>query len=107
MTKLVTEQIPIIITKPVGEAPRLSISRYLALSLKSDCQRSRKGDQTPQIERARLTFNLNEITKAQLDTLSSSHHGKSEVVSFNVPEQWKQVNIPLLSDNPIKIDDPS
>ena len=31
---------------------------------------------------------------------------QSDVVSFFVPDQWKQVNIPILSDSPMEIDDP-
>lgn len=56
----------------------------------------------------RITFNLSDISKAQLDEISntSSQDTGSEVVSFMVPEQWKQLNIPSLSENLIEINDP-
>jgi hypothetical protein len=37
---------------------------------------------------------------------SNANSEKSDVVSFFVPDQWKQITIPLLSDAPIEIDDP-
>jgi hypothetical protein len=57
------------------------------------------------LKEQRMTFNLNDISKAQMDELSLKSEN-SEVVSFFVPDQWKQINIPILSDTPIEIDDP-
>ncbi len=58
------------------------------------------------IKEQRITFNLNDISKSQLDDLASKTvESNSDVVSFFVPDQWKQINIPILSDMPIEIDD--
>ncbi len=107
MTKLVTEQIPIIITQPVGEAPRgyqfLDVWPYrLSLSVSGPEEVIKR----LKLKEQRITFNLNDITKAQLDALASNTTAsRADLVSFYVPEQWKQINIPILSDTPIEIDD--
>lgn len=109
LTRLVTEKIPIFITQPIGEAPRdyqyLDVWPYqLSLSASGPEEVIKR----LKAKGIRLTFDLNDITKTELDSLRSlpnSPHG--DAVSFFVPEQWKRVNIPLLSDAPIEIDDPA
>ena len=108
MTKLVTDQIPIVITRPIGEAPRgyqfLDVWPYrLTLTVSGPEEVIKR----LKIKEQRITFNLNDISKSQLDELSrKAEEGKSDLVSFFVPDQWKQINIPILSENPIEIDDP-
>ncbi len=108
MTKLVNEQIPIIVTQPVGEPPRgyqfLDVWPYrLSLSVSGPEEVIKR----LKIKEQRITFNLNDISKAQLDALANSPNtSRTDVVSYYVPEQWKQINIPILSDTPIEIDDP-
>lgn len=108
LTKLVTEKIPIFITQPIGEAPKdysfLDVWPYqLTLSI-SGPEEVVKRLKTKGI---RLTFDLNDISKAELDALRSRPDStQGDEVSFFVPEQWKKVNIPLLSDTPIEINDP-
>ncbi|MBY0529120.1 MAG: hypothetical protein K2P51_02915 [Rhabdochlamydiaceae bacterium] len=107
MAKLVTEQIPVIITQPVGEAPRgyqfLDVWPYrLTLTVSGPEELIKR----LKLKEQRITFNLNDINKAQLDALASnSNTGRTEVISYFVPDQWKQINIPLLSDTPLEIDD--
>lgn len=108
MTKLVNELIPIIVTQPVGEAPRgyqfLDVWPYrLSLSVSGPEEVIKR----LKLKEQRITFNLNDITKAQLDALANTpNSSRSDVVSYYVPEQLKQINIPILSDTPIEIDDP-
>jgi len=106
MTKLVTEKIPVLITQPIGHAPRdyqfLDIWPYqltLTISGPEEVVKHLKA------KGIKLTFNLNNISKAQLDALSSKSNGGDEV-SFYVPDLWKQVSIPLLSEGAIEINDP-
>jgi hypothetical protein len=55
----------------------------------------------------KLTFNLNDISKAELDTLQiNKKTGQSDEISYFVPNSWKKINAPLLSENPIEIEDP-
>ncbi|MCL6756504.1 MAG: hypothetical protein M3A24_05095 [Candidatus Rhabdochlamydia oedothoracis] len=105
MTNLVTEQIPIIITKPIGEAPRgyqfLNIWPYRLLLTVQGPEDTLKRLKEKEL---RLTLNLNEVKKSQLDALD---HGEQEVISFFVPDYWTQIKVPSLSDVPISIDDPN
>ena len=104
MTNLVTEQIPVIITKPIGEAPCgyqfLDIWPYhLLLTVQGPEDTLKRLKE----KKLRLTLNLNEVQKSQLDALD---HDEQEVISFFVPDYWKQVRVPSLGDDPIYIDDP-
>jgi hypothetical protein len=108
MTKLITEKIPLVITQPIGESPRgyqfLDIWPYhlmLTVSGPEEVVKRLKA-KGPR----KLTFNLNNISKTQLDSLELSNSTKQDEVSFLVPESWKQVLLPILSDDPIDIDDP-
>ena len=108
LTKLMTEKIPVLITRPVGEAPRdyqfLDIWPYqLNLTVagpeETIKQLKAKG--------VKLTFNLHQISKSHLDGLTSTQSpANGDVVSYYVPDQWKQILLPLLSDQPIEINDP-
>lgn len=108
MTMVITDKIPVIITQPLGEAPRgyqfLDVWPYrlwLTATGPESVIRQLK------MKELRITFNLSDISKAQLDEIADAEEGQSsEVVSFIVPDQWKQLNIPSLSANPIEINDP-
>jgi hypothetical protein len=108
LTKLVTEKIPIVITQPIGQAPRdyqfLDIWPYqltLTISGPEEVVKHLKA------KGVKLTFNLNNITKTQLDALAPSNDStQGDQVSFFVPDSWKQVSLPLISDTPIEINDP-
>lgn len=107
-TKLVEERIPITITEPIGEAPKgyryLDIFPYrLDLTVLGPEEtvkwlKSRGGLQ--------LTFNLNDISSSELDILQSNNKRQSDEVSFFIPNAWKKLAVPGLSEVPIPIDDP-
>jgi hypothetical protein len=106
--RLVTEKIPIVVTSPIGEAPRgyqfLDVFPYRLFMSVSGPEKVIKRLKDREI---RLTFNLNEISRSQLDNLASkSDQGTKDEVSFLVPDAWKQISIPSLSDTPLTIDDP-
>ncbi|MGD2169251.1 MAG: hypothetical protein PVI40_03310 [Chlamydiota bacterium] len=107
ISKLVKEQIPIVITEPIGEAPRgyqfNDIFPYrLRLSVKGPEEVVKRLKTTG----VKLTFNLNEITKDDLDLLSAKKKpSQLEEISYFVPEKWKKVYIPALSEKPLFIDD--
>jgi hypothetical protein len=107
VTKLITEQIPIVVTQPIGEAPRgyqfLDVWPYhLTLTVSGPEEVIKR----LKLKEQRITFNLSDISRSQMDELSQKLEGSSEVVSYFIPDQWKQINIPILSDFPIEIDDP-
>jgi hypothetical protein len=106
--RLVTEKIPIIVTNPIGEAPRgyqfIDIFPYRLFITVSGPEKAVKRLKDREI---RLTFNLNDISRSQLDSLAAkSDQGNHDEVSFMVPDAWKQISIPSLSDAPLIIDDP-
>ncbi|HSX12714.1 MAG TPA: hypothetical protein VLF61_04410, partial [Rhabdochlamydiaceae bacterium] len=55
----------------------------------------------------KLTLNLNDISKDDLDQIRTKKDSlRGDEVSFFVPDFWKKVMIPSLSDTPFEIDDP-
>ena len=108
MTSVATDKIPVIITQPIGEAPRgyqfLDVwpyRLYLTVTGPEAVVRQLK------MKEQRITFNLSDISKAQLDALSERAEEKNaDVVSYFVPDQWKQLLISSLSEHPININDP-
>ncbi len=108
-SNLVTANIPIMITQPIGEAPKgyqyIDIFPYqIHLGVTGP-------EETIKRLKARgglkLTFNLSSISKMELDTLEAGHRQRSsDEVSYFVPNSWKKISIPSLSDAPIEINDP-
>lgn len=108
LTKLVSEKIPVFITQPIGEAPKdyqfLDVWPYqLTLNVSGPEEVVKR----LKAKGIRLTFDLSDITKTELDTLRAKQDPRGgEEVTFYVPDSWKRVSIPLLSDTPLEIDDP-
>lgn len=105
-TKLISEKVPLHITDPIGEAPHgyqfLDVWPYqLYITLQGP-------EQTIRALKARglkLSLNLNEITRSQLDAIQGEEG--SDEVSFIVPDSMKKISIPQLSDQTVQIiDDP-
>ncbi len=107
MTNLITERVPVVITQPIGQAPKgyqfLDVWPYHLFLTISGPESVVKEVKNRGIK---LTFNLNDISEAQLDDLQASAATQTDVVSFYVPNYWKQITIPVLSSSPIPIDDP-
>ncbi|MCY3974991.1 MAG: hypothetical protein OXF02_05555 [Simkaniaceae bacterium] len=108
LTRVLTEKIPVIITQPIGKAPDgylfLDIwprKLYITVSGPEEAVKklSKKG--------VKLTFNLNDISKEQLDDPHLSTQKKQgDVVSYFVPNHRKQVFLSGLSSVPFEINDP-
>ena len=100
-----TEKIPVYVSHPIGESPKgfqfLDVWPYhLNISVSGPDEIIKK----LKTRGLKLTFNLNDISKAELERLNSAR--QKNVVSFFVPEEWKTINLPSISDMPLKIDDP-
>lgn len=107
-SKLITEKIPITVTQPIGEVPKgyqyLDIYPY---QLSVTVNGPEEAVKRLKNRGLKLTFNLNDISQDDLDALQSSNQGdKSDEISFYVPDSWKKISLPLLSEAPIEIDDP-
>ena len=107
MVRMVTEKIPIKLTLPVGESPRnyelVDIWPYtltLTTSGPEPIIKELKETGLP------LTFNLSDISKDALDNIQAQEIGNKDEVSFFVPNEWKTISIPSISDQPIEINDP-
>ncbi len=109
LTKLVTEKIPIIITQPIGEVPKgyqfLDIWPYQLHITVSGPEEQVKKLKTRGLK---LTFNLSDISKAQLDDIQENASKlEKDTISYYVPNHWKQISLPVLSETPIEINDPN
>jgi hypothetical protein len=100
---LVTERIPLTLTKPIGNAPVgykfLDIWPYQLYITGSGPERVIKKLKTQGLK---LTFNLSNISENEL---KRSKYNEDEV-SFSVPSSWKKIDIHELFSNNINIDDP-
>lgn len=106
MSEMLTEKIPITIHRPLGEAPKgYEFLDNWPLTLTQTV--SGPHDQVLNLKNQglELTFNLNDISKEQLDALQSNGPYDDEV-SFFVPDQWKKVIVPFSSRGPESINDP-
>ena len=107
-SKLVTEKIPILVTHPIGEAPKgyqfLGAWPYqLSITVHGPEETVKRIKNRG----LKLTFNLNEITREELDSLQVPNQGeKADEVSFFIPDSWKKIALPNLSEVPVEIDDP-
>lgn len=101
---LVTEKVPIMITHPIGEAPKgyqfLDVWPHQLFITVTGPEEAVKRIKSQGLKR---TFNLNDITQEELDGLQSSE----DEVSLSIPESWKKVLLPNLSESPVEIDDPN
>ena len=108
-SKLVTERIPVLVTAPIGEAPKgyqyLDVFPYQLYVTIAGPEEEVKRLKTR--GGLKLTFNLSEISKAELDALQTSKkRGQTDEISYFVPNSWKKIAIHNLSEIPIEIDDP-
>ncbi|EKE07955.1 MAG: hypothetical protein ACD_17C00429G0002 [uncultured bacterium] len=106
-SQLTSERIPITITQPIGEVPRgyqlLDIYPYqLSVTITGPEEAVKRLKNRG----LKLTFNLNDINQEELDALYSLKGDNADEISYFVPDSWKRISLPLLSDQPIAIDDP-
>lgn len=107
-SRMITEKIPVIITPPIGEAPkRYQFFDIWPYQLMLTVRGSEETIKQVKERVHKLTFNLNDISATDLDALSASQtQREADEVSFYVPNSWKKILIQQLSDTAIEIDDP-
>jgi hypothetical protein len=101
----ITERIPVSIAPPSGKAPKgyqfldvFPYQLYLTVTGPEEAIRRLK------TKGVSLSFNLSELSRADLDTLWTKN-GRDEI-SFFVPQVWKKISLPSISDVPFELDDP-
>ena len=106
ISDITTQKIPIHVTQPIGEAPKgfsfLDVRPYQLYVTVSGPYEIVKQLQNKGLK---LTFNLNDISKKDLQELLSSSQERDEI-SFPIPNAWKKISLPKISTSPIEIDDP-
>jgi len=109
LDKMMTAKIPVTILQPSGKAP----TGYEFLGVwPSQLMQTVSGPKTViqqlHTKGLELTFDLSEISKEELDAITSvkSEHYSDEV-SFKIPDIWKKVSIPLLNQPAQTLNDPN
>lgn len=105
ISKIITEDIPVTITKPIGDPPK----GYQLLDVWPKYLNQRISGPEEQIRELKqkgieLTFNLNRITQTDLDTLYERQ--KKDEISFLVPDAWKKVVITFKDNALEQLNDP-
>ncbi|MBS0615448.1 MAG: hypothetical protein JSR58_02720 [Verrucomicrobia bacterium] len=104
-TRLLTEKIPITITAPKGQTPPnyqyLDVwPSHLYLTLSGP----KKVIEQLKAKGLTLTFDLDKLSKDDFENIKQE--GPSDEISFLVPDAWKKISVPGISERPIEIDDP-
>lgn len=100
------EKIPVYVTKPIGQPPRgykfLEIWPYhLNLSVSGPEEAIKK----LKARGLKLTFNLNDVSKHELERLVTKNPDR-DILNYYVPDEWKMIQIPSISEKPLEINDP-
>lgn len=107
LSPLFSAKIPVKIMPPVGEAPAgfefLDVWPQKLVQVVTGPQEEVQALKARGLE---LTFNLSEISKADLDALVSSHNVQTDEVSFVIPDRWKRVTIPFHTHLYEELNDP-
>lgn len=108
LSPLVTAKIPVTINAPEGEAPK----GYEFLDIWPQHLTQTVSGPQSDIDRLKeigleLTFNLNEISKIDLDNLKGQAvSGHNDEVAFLVPKKWKHLSIPFRQHIIEELNDP-
>ncbi len=108
MRRLVKEQVPITILPPTGNPPPgyefLDIwPQQLTQTVSGAEEEIQKLKETG----LKFTFNLSNVTKADLDVLrSENHHLQNDEISFHIPSKWKMINISFRNNALEELNDP-
>lgn len=108
LSKLVTEKVPIYVRNPSGNPP--SGYEFLDVwpeSLLQTLSGPMEEIQNLKLKGLRLTLNLSQISKEELDALKhSKKHGHDDEISYFIPNKWKKVPIPFRENVSLEINDP-
>lgn len=98
---LITEKVPVYILPPRGEPPEgyqfLDVWPQKVYHTISGPEEDVKILQEQGLE---VTFDLSNISKEELDHLSSQEEDNNDEVSFAIPENWKKIEVPFLNNLP-------
>lgn len=105
LSRLITAKIPVTVSKPIGNAPQgydyLDVWPQFLLQTVSGPEEDMQKLKEKGLD---ITFDLRDITKAELDAIKSSAH--NDEISFIIPKKWKQIAIPFHNNNLEELNDP-
>lgn len=107
LRRLITAKVPITFANPIGNLPK----NYQFLGIwphKLNHTITGPEEQVLQLKAKgiELTFDLNEISQAELDAIHGLQQGiYADEISFKVPDKWKKINISFLNDTSQEIND--
>lgn len=105
LSRLITAKIPVAVIKPIGSAPQgydyLDVWPQLLVQSVSGPEEDIQKLKEKGLE---ITFDLRDVTKAELDAIKSSAH--NDEISFSIPKKWKQISIPFHNNNLEELNDP-
>lgn len=105
LSHLITAKIPVTITKPLGSAPQgYDYLDVWPQNLVQTVSGPEEDIQKLKEKGLEITFDLRDISKAELDSIKSSGH--NDEVSFIVLKKWKQISIPFHNNNLEELNDP-
>ncbi len=108
MRPLITDKVPITILHPTGEPP--DGYEYLDIwpqHLQQQLSGAEEEIQNLKVKGLEITFDLNEITKADLDQSKSSRSNlQDDEISFMIPAKWKKITIPFHNNSHEDFNDP-
>lgn len=106
VSPVLTEEIPITIHQPIGNAPKgYEFLDIWPLTLNQTISGPQEQILNLKHQGLELTFNLDEITAEELKALPSGGNYDDEV-NFKIPEQWKKVTIPTPINSYVSLNDP-
>jgi hypothetical protein len=108
ISRLVTAKVPVNILAPIGETPEgyelLDVWPQKLMQTLSGPEDAINHLKTHGLE---LVFDLNQITRAELDAIQSAHlNHQNDEISFYIPNHWKEVGIPFHNNMLEEINDP-
>ncbi len=106
MSPILTEKIAVKIYPPTGEAPDgYEFLDIWPISLTQTVSGPQEQVLTIKNQGLELTFNLNDITQEELDSLTKSSSYDDEI-NFLIPEHWKKVENPFSTKGLEALNDP-
>jgi hypothetical protein len=108
ISRLVTAKVPVTVNRPIGDPPPgyefLDVWPQKLMQTITGAEGEVQKIKENGLE---VTFNLNDISKDELDSIKSPQQGlQNDEVSFFVPNKWKQVAVPFYNTIFEEINDP-
>lgn len=107
LRRMITEQVPITLLPPLGEPPpgyeMLDIWPTHLIQTFSGADEEIQIIKTNGVE---LQFNLNRISRSDLDSLVTDDKDNRDEVTFYVPESWKKILVPCKTNLFEELNDP-